>query len=121
MILNLAHDGANAMLDALGKQLDAGVLEILSDGQQVLARLRFASPAGAAAADGQLELAPITEEDAAPNSGNAAYARLLTRSGAEVLSCDVGNRNSDCVIKLSTTAISQGSPVRIDSFRLALP
>jgi hypothetical protein len=28
---------------------------------------------------------------------------------------------SDAVIKLSTTVINQGGPVRIDSFRLAMP
>jgi hypothetical protein len=62
VILNLSSDAGDVMLDALSKMLDAGVLEILSDGQQVLARLRLASPAAAAAADGQLELSPITEE-----------------------------------------------------------
>ena len=47
--------------------------------------------------------------------------RVLTRTGAEVLSCDVGDRNSDAVIKLTTTTITAGGPVRLDSFQLSMP
>jgi hypothetical protein len=63
----------------------------------------------------------IAEEDAALAQGTATFARLVTRGGSEVFSCDVGDMTSDAVIKLSTTVINQGGPVRIDSFRLAMP
>jgi hypothetical protein len=35
--------------------------------------------------------------------------------------CDVGGPDSDAVIKLTTTAINRGGPVRLTSFRLAMP
>jgi hypothetical protein len=38
-----------------------------------------------------------------------------------VFSCDVGDQNSDAVIKLNTTKIYRDSPVRLASFRLGMP
>jgi hypothetical protein len=38
-----------------------------------------------------------------------------------VFSCDVGDEKSDAVIKLAGTKIHRGAPVRISSFRLAMP
>jgi hypothetical protein len=67
------------------------------------------------------KLNKIFEEDAAPVSGTATFARILRRNGDEVFSCDVGPLESDCVIRLNTTAIHQGGPVRIDSFKLTMP
>ena len=69
------------MLDALAGLMNGGSLEILSDTQRVLATLRLSNPA-AAAVDGQLELNKIIEEDAAPATGTATVARVLTRTGA---------------------------------------
>jgi len=121
MSLNLSDDARNVMLDALAKTMDGGSIEILSDTQRVLAELLLSSPAGAPAVDGVLELNPITEEPVAPATGTATVARVLTRTGAEVLSCDVGDRNSDAVIKLTTATITAGGPVRLDSFQLSMP
>jgi|SRR5215470_16868646 len=121
-MISLADLGSNSMLDALAAVMDGGALEILSDNnQQVLAILRLASPAAMPAVDGTLELNPIAEEDAAPNSGNAAFARILTRSGAEVFVCDVGARGSGAVIELNTTRITEGGPLKISSFKLSMP
>src|SRR5262252_2455984 len=121
MILNLSDDARNVMLDALAGLMNGGSLEILSDTQRVLATLRLSNLDAAAAVDGQLELNKIIEEDAAPATGTATVARVLTRTGAEVLSCDVGDRNSDAVIKLTTTTITAGGPVRLDSLQLSMP
>jgi hypothetical protein len=41
--------------------------------------------------------------------------------GNEILSCDVGDETSDAVIRLNTTSIYRGGPVRIRSFTLAMP
>jgi len=81
----------------------------------------FPARQGRPRVDGVLELNPITEEPVAPATGTATVARVLTRTGAEVLSCDVGDRNSDAVIKLTTTTITAGGPVRLDSFQLSMP
>jgi hypothetical protein len=93
----------------------------LSDTQSVLAELLLSSPAAAPAVDGAVVFNEIFEEPVAPATGTAAFARVLTRTGVEVFSCDVGNRNSNAVIKLSTTQIDQGGLVRLDSFRLSMP
>jgi hypothetical protein len=46
---------------------------------------------------------------------------FVTADGREVFTCDVGDKNSNAVIKLNTTKISEGGPVRINAFRLMLP
>ena len=101
--------------------MDGGSIEILSDTQRFLAELLLSTPAAAPAVGGVLEFNKITEEPVAPGGGTAAVARVLTRNGTEVFNCDVGGRNSDAVIKLSTTKIDQGGLVRIDSFQLRMP
>jgi hypothetical protein len=53
--------------------------------------------------------------------GNARSARVLTASGEEIFSCDVGDPKSDAVVKLNMTKIVPGGPIRISSFTLAMP
>ena len=48
-------------------------------------------------------------------------ARVVAADGSEIFSCDVGDENSDAVIKLNTTKIYRGGPVRLKSFRLVMP
>jgi hypothetical protein len=63
----------------------------------------------------------IREEDAALATGVATSARIVGRDDSEVFSCDCGDANSDATIRLSPVTITRGSPVRIDSFRIAMP
>jgi hypothetical protein len=60
-------------------------------------------------------------EGIATAAGQAETARVLSPNGGEVLLCDVGGPDSDAVIKLTTTSINRGGPVRLTSFRLAMP
>jgi len=108
------------MLDALSALMDGGTIELMSD-QRVLAVLKLSSPAAMAAVDGELEFNPIAEEDAALAQGTATGARLVGPDGTEVFLCDAGDENSDAVIKLNTTKIYAGGPVRLSSFRLVMP
>jgi hypothetical protein len=119
-MINLSETASNAMLDALAVLMDGGSIELLSD-QRVLAVMRLSIPATMLAASGELEFNDIAEEDAALAQGNATAARILGSDGSEVFSCDVGDENSDAVIKLNTTKIFRGGPVRLKSFRLAMP
>jgi hypothetical protein len=119
-MINLADLGSAAMLNGLASQMDGGAIEMLDSHQRVLAVLNLGSPAAMPATDGVLELNKIAEKDAA-QGGVFAFARILTRSGAEVFICDIGDRDSTATIKLSTTAVAEGSPVRLDSFVLSLP
>jgi hypothetical protein len=43
------------------------------------------------------------------------------RMAAKFFRANVGDENNDAVVKLSPTQINRGAPVRIDSFRLAMP
>jgi hypothetical protein len=119
-MINLSETAGNVMLDALSMLMDGGSIELMSD-QRVLAVLRLSSPATMPAAAGELEFNDIAEEDAALAQGNATAARVIGRDGSEVFSCDVGDENSDAVIKLNTTKIFRGGPVRLRSFRLVMP
>jgi hypothetical protein len=116
----LSEAASNAMLDVLADLMDGGSIE-LSDNGKILAVLKLSNPAAQDATGGELVLNKIAEEDAAIAEGSASVARILARDGGEVFSCDVGDENSGAVIRLNTTRIYRNSPVRLRSFRLAMP
>jgi hypothetical protein len=120
MILNVSERGGNAMLGALSELMDGGSIELLASDGRVLATMKLSDPAAKSAASGELEFNKIAE-GLATAAGQAETARVLSPNGAEVFRCDVGGPDSDAVIKLSTTAINRGGPVRLTSFRLAMP
>ena len=120
VIVNISEDGANAALDTLGNMMNGGSIELLTGDDGVIATLRLSDPAAMAAVDGELEFNEIAEGEAAL-TGQAASARVVAADGSEVFSCDVGDEDSDAVVKLGTTQISVGAPVRLNSFRLSMP
>jgi hypothetical protein len=120
VIVELSEQASNAMLDTLGGMINGGRIELMSD-TRVLAVLQLSSPATMSAVSGELEFNDIAEEDAALAQGTATGARIIGIDGKEVLLCDVGDENSDAVIKLNTTKIFRGGPVRLKSFRLVMP
>jgi hypothetical protein len=118
--LELSVPTGNAILNTIAIMLDGGSIEVMSD-QRVLAVLKLSNPATKPAKSGELEFNEIAEEDAALAQGIATSARVIGMDGGEVFSCDVGDESSDAVIKLNTTKIFRGGPVRLTSFRLAMP
>lgn len=120
MIINLSEKVSNAMLVALGQMMDGGRIELHTGDGVILAVLNLSDPAAQAFA-AELEFNEIAEEPAARAQGIVEIARIFTADGTEVLSCDVGDENSDAVIKLNTPKIFRGGPVRLKSFRLAMP
>jgi hypothetical protein len=121
VIVELSDPASNTMLDALAGMMDGGSIELMSDGHRLLATLKLSMPATMPALGGELEFNEIKEEDAALAQGNAMSARILAADGSEIFTCDVGDENSDAVIKLNTTKIFRGGPVRLKSFRLVMP
>jgi hypothetical protein len=121
VIIELSQDAANAMLDVLARMMDGGSLELLSGNGQSLAVLKLANPAAQEAFGGEIEFNEIAEEDAALAQGIVSSARVVASDGSEIFSCDVGDESSDAAIKLNTTKIYRGGPVRLQSFRLAMP
>ena len=120
MTINLSETASNAMLDALSQLMDGGSIELHSD-ERALAVLRLSTPVAKPAMDGELEFNEITEEDAALANGTATSARIVDQAGELIFACTVGDENSDAVIKLNTTKIYRGGPVRLKSFRLVMP
>lgn len=108
------------MLDALSQLMDGGSIELRSV-DRVLAVLRLSNPVAEPAIDGELEFNEIIEEDAALANGTATAARIVAADGSEILSCDVGDEDSDAVVTLNTTRIYRGGPVRLRSFKLVMP
>ena len=119
MMINLSETASNAMLDELSRLMDGGSIELLSD-QRVLAVLRLSDPAAMAAEGGEIEFNDIAQ-DIARGHGIAMSARVIAADGSEIFSCDVGDENSDAVIKLTTIEIIRRAPVLINSFRLGMP
>jgi hypothetical protein len=118
MIINLSEAASNAMLDVLAGMMDGGSIQLLDAGK-VLAVLKLSNPAAKDADSGELVFNRIAEEHAALAQGNALSARVIAKDGSEVFSCDVGDENSDAVIKLKgTTKIHSGQTVRLNSFRM---
>ena len=107
------------MLDALSQLMDGGSIELLSD-KTVLAVLPLADPAAMPASGGEIEFNDIAQ-DIARAKGYAMSARVVAADGSEIFSCDVGDENSDAVIRLTSLQISRGAPVLINSFRLGMP
>lgn len=108
------------MLDELSRLMDGGSIELLTGDGRVLAALKLGSPMAQEAFGGELEFNAIAEKDAA-STGRAELARIIARDGSEVFSCDVGDANSDAVVKLNPVQITRGAPVQLRSFRLVMP
>lgn len=120
MKVELSANTANVMLGAMSKLMDGGSIRLMSSDRS-LAVLQLSSPAAAISVNGELEFNKIAEEDAALAQGNATRAQVVAADGSVVFECDVGDENSDAVIKLNTTRIYRGGPVRLKSFRLVMP
>jgi len=120
VIIELSQEASNAMLDVLATMMDGGSIELLSVDGRVLAALKLSNPVAQEAFGGELEFNKIAERDAIL-TGQAQSARIVAPDGSEVFSCDVGDENSNAVIKLNPVQITRGAPVQLRSFRLAVP
>jgi hypothetical protein len=121
VIIELSELAANVVLDALADIMHGGRIELRSEANSVLAVLKLSDPVAQEAVAGILEFNKIAEEDAALRQGEANSAQIIGADGERVLSCDVGDEDSDAVIKLNTTKIYRGGPVRLKSFYLIMP
>lgn len=119
-MIELSQETSNAMLDVLAAMMDGGSIEFLSADGRVLAVLKLGNPVAQQAFGGELEFNQIAERDAAL-TGRADLARIVGVNGSEVFSCDVGDENSDAVVKLNPVQITRGAPVQLRSFRLVMP
>jgi hypothetical protein len=118
MILDVSAALNDAMLDAVSNMIGDGTLELLSSDSQLLVTLKLSDPGAAIDRELVFQVAP----GVAVSTGEAKSARVLAADGIEAFVCDVGDENSDAVIKLSPdTQIKRGAGVQLDSFRLVMP
>lgn len=129
--IDISAAAANAAMDALGALLDNGYLRIYNGTkpagpgtaittQTLLAELRFAATAFAAASGGVLTAEAITQDDSANASGTATWYRALADDGSTAhIDGTVGTSGAD--LNLSTTTIVAGVPVAVTSYTLTLP
>lgn len=120
MILRLADMGRNVMMRALADRLDSGSIEIVSENGVGLSILRLPDPATDMPDDGVLEFRKMADVDAQA-SGTATAVRVNDSGGNLILEGDVSGAKGDGFLKLITTAIVAGVPVRISSFKLTMP
>jgi hypothetical protein len=120
VVLSLSDGASDVALDAITSLMGAGSLELLDDGDELLATLQLSDPAAPAALDGETVLNEIAPGIAVAE-GTAASARIVGADGAEVMTCDVGDMSSNAVIRLNTVAIEAGKSVAITSFTLRMP
>lgn len=89
-------------------------------GAQVkLGTLTCSDPLGSEAA-GALTFGAITQDDAADASGTATWARLKDGDGVARGDFDVTNAAGAGTIKLNTTTIVAGGPIRVTSFVITM-
>lgn len=135
MPLNISDGIYNAMLQEVADQIDAGnplpgKIQIY-DGTQpetaggavtdqvLLAELTCSLPCGAVSSR-TLTFAAVTEEDNAPATGIAAWARILDGSDTVIGDLDVGNRESGAALKLDQTQIYAGGVVTMTSCTITI-
>ncbi len=127
--VTVANARLNAIKDAIDAAAKPGRIKIYTGPvpdphgdaittQVLLAELTFSRPCGTVA-DGVLTFAAITEEDLAPATGEAAWARIVDGSGTWVADADVGVTSSGAAIELNTTNIYAGGIVRITSGQIS--
>lgn len=120
-VLSVSETASDAMLDTITGLMNNGTLELLGTDDTLLTVLRLSDPAAQAADGGTVELNKIGA-GVAMAQGTAATGRIVAADGiTDILTCDIGTLESNAVIKLDTTAITAGQPVKIHSFTLTMP
>jgi len=126
--LHLADVAANAQADALAALANNGFMRIYTGPQPadantaittqtLLAELTLGSPAFAPAVAGVLTANPITEEDDAPATGDAAWYRIFEADGTTVLwDGSAGTADADPNLVMPTVSIQQHAHVGVSSF-----
>jgi hypothetical protein len=129
--LRLATASVNAALDAVTARLDGGTLRIY-DGiqatdantavtdQQLLATLRFGSPAFSAATSGTAAAHAITSDPAIAATGTASWARLVAANGTSVV-CDLSVGTADADVIFPSVSFQAGGECAVSSLTLTLP
>lgn len=142
MTIKISTAARSALADAVAALIDggsgAGVLRIYTGAQPagpdsaatgtLLAECTLNDPSFGAASSGTitLDVSPAVSDSSANNSGTAGWFRLLTSTeaagtGLGVVDGSVGAAASGADLILSTTTITSGGTVTINSGTLTMP
>ncbi len=132
--MKTAVETRNAELNRLTALLDGGYFRIYSGTPpaspesdatgELLASLRFGSPAFKLAADGRADTRPITEDSNAAATGKAGWFRCFKADGVTAIVDGTMGRKGDNPapdIGMNSVAIQVNSAVGIDGFSITLP
>lgn len=89
-------------------------------GAQVLLATAVCSDPSATHLDGVITFAAIAEDPSADADGTATWVRVCDSDGNGVLDGDVSNLAGSGFVKLNTTSIAAGGPLRILSAELTI-
>ena len=83
--------------------------------QVLLGTLRTASPCGVVSGS-SIVFNPIAQDDMADDTGAAVWARITSGVDGTVMDLDVSDLGGSGAIRLNTTAVVAGGPIRINTF-----
>lgn len=70
---------------------------------------------------GAITFSGWTDEDSAPAGGDAGWARLLNKSGAEIMYLSAGGSGSGASVIVSPLTVVSGEPVNLTSGVIRMP
>lgn len=133
-VIRLTDNAANLSLDALRDAIDdggaaghmdiyAGTIPLTAEtaigSQTKLGTVTFSYPSAPNASSRTLTFDTITGDSSADASGTAAWARIYTSAGTEVMDVSIGS-GSGVVIQFNTTVIVSGGPIDVTAFTIAV-
>jgi len=71
--------------------------------------------------NGVITFSGWTDEDSAPDAGDAGWARLLNKSGDEVMYLPAGGSGSGASVIVSPVTVAAGEPVNLTSGVIRMP
>lgn len=71
--------------------------------------------------NGVITFSGWTDEDSAPDAGAAGWARLLNKSGEEVMYLTAGGSGSGAAVIVSPETVAAGEPVNLTSGVIRMP
>ncbi|WP_278366867.1 hypothetical protein [Marinobacter salarius] len=71
--------------------------------------------------NGVITFSGWTDEDSAPTGGDAGWARLLNKSGAEIMYLSAGGSGSGASVIVSPLTVVSGEPVNLTSGVIRMP
>lgn len=71
--------------------------------------------------NGVITFSGWTDEDSAPAGGDAGWARLLNKSGAEIMYLSAGGSGSGASVIVSPLTVVSGEPVNLTSGVIRMP